>query len=151
MRISIRKSQRGQELVSQSRERHGFVLVEVIVAMILLAVAVSSLAALVWSVSHSGIRTTGDAYRNGVLMHEVNRLEGVPYDSIPTGYVETTVSGGSYAHTRIVSVSEPAANVIKSIKIVIKPLNKSYRADSVTFLRTKARTSRVLCTDCPQG
>jgi prepilin-type N-terminal cleavage/methylation domain-containing protein len=151
MRISIRKSQRGPELVSQSRERRGFVLVEVIVAMILLAVAVSSLAALVWSVSHSGIRTTGDAYRNGVLMHEVNRLEGVPYDSIHTGTVQTTVSAGTYAHTRVVSVSEPAANVIKSIKIVITPLNKSYKPDSVSFIRTKARTSRVLCTDCPQG
>ena len=151
MRIPIRRSRRGQELVSQSRERQGFVLVEVIVAMILLAVAVSSLAALVWSVSHSGIRTTGDAYRHGVLMPEVNRLEGIPYDSIATGYVQTTVSTGSYAHTRVVSVSEPAPNVIKSIKIVITPLNKSYKPDSVSFIRTKARTSRVLCTDCPQG
>lgn len=152
MRIFTRKSRRSAPVPVRNREgRKGFVLVEVIVAMVLLAVAVSSLAALVYSVSNSGIRTSGDAYKNGILMQEVNRLEGIPYDSIPVGSSSVTVSTGQYAHTRIVSVSEPQANVIKSIKIVIKPANPQFRADSVDFIRTKARTSRVLCTDCPQG
>jgi prepilin-type N-terminal cleavage/methylation domain-containing protein len=134
-----------------STPRKGFVLVEVIVAMVLLAVAVSSLAALVYSVSRSGIRTSGDAYRNGVLMQEVNRLEGLPYDSIPNGNTSVVVSSGQYPHTRTVAVTEPTANVVKSIKVVIKPTNPNYKPDSVDFIRTKARTSRVLCTDCPQG
>ena len=152
MRISIRKSHRIADNAARSSEgRKGFVLVEIIVAMVLLAVAVSSLAALVYSVSHSGIKTSGDAYRNGVLMQEVNRLEGVPYDSIPNGTSSVTVSTGQYAHTRTVTVSELQANVIKSIKVVIKPTNPQFKADSVNFIRTKSRTSRVLCTDCPQG
>jgi prepilin-type N-terminal cleavage/methylation domain-containing protein len=152
MRISTRKSHRveqGRDGYSEGRK--GFVLVEVIVAMVLLAVAVSSLAGLVYSVSHSGIRTSGDAYKNGVLMQEVNRLEGVPYDSIPTGTSSVTVTGGQYPHVRTVTVTEPAAGVVKSIKIVINPTNPQFKADSVDFIRTKARTSRVLCTDCPQG
>lgn len=152
MRISLRKSYRIAGKTARNAEgRKGFVLVEIIVAMVLLAVAVSSLAALVYSVSHSGIRTSGDAYRNGVLMQEVNRLEGVPYDSIPNGTSSVTVSTGQYAHTRIVTVSDVQANVIKSIKVVIKPTNPQFKSDSVTFIRTKSRTSRVLCTDCPQG
>lgn len=126
-------------------------LVEVIVAMVLLAVAVSSLAALVASVSKSGIRTSGDAYKNGVLMHEVNRLEGIPYDSIPNGTASVSVGTGPYAHTRVMTVTEPVVQVIKSIKIVVTPVNKSYKADSVSFIRTKARTSKVLCTDCPKN
>src|SRR5437870_12644831 len=101
MRISIRKSHRGTETAVQSREgRKGFVLVEVIVAMVLLAVAVSSLAGLVYSVSRSGIKTSGDAYKNGILMQEVNRLEGIPYDSIAVGTQTYSVSTGTYAHTR---------------------------------------------------
>ncbi|HKR08977.1 MAG TPA: prepilin-type N-terminal cleavage/methylation domain-containing protein [Gemmatimonadaceae bacterium] len=152
MRISIRKSHRIAENAAQSSEgRKGFVLVEIIVAMVLLAVAVSSLAALVYSVSHSGIKTSGDAFRNGILMQEVNRLEGIPYDSIPNGTFSATVSTGQYAHTRIVTVTEPQANIIKSIKVVIKPTNPQFKSDSVSFIRTKSRTSRVLCTDCPQG
>jgi prepilin-type N-terminal cleavage/methylation domain-containing protein len=152
MRISIRRFQRASGTPSKLFDASkGFVLVEVIVAMILLAIAVSSLAALVGSVSHSGIKTSGDAYRNGVLMQEVNRLEGIPFDSIPTGSSSYTVSTGSYAHTRVITVTEPAAQLVKSIKIVITPLNTNYKPDSVSFIRTKARTSRVLCTDCPQG
>jgi prepilin-type N-terminal cleavage/methylation domain-containing protein len=152
MRISIRKSQPAASTVMHSGEnRKGFVLVEVIVAMVLLAVAVSSLAALVYSVSRSGIRTSGDAYRNGVLMQEVNRLEAIPYDSIPNGTSSVVVTGGNYPHTRVTTTTEPAVNVVKSIKIVITPANPTFKKDSVSFTRTKARTSKVLCTDCPQG
>jgi len=134
-----------------STPRKGFVLVEVIVAMVLLAVAVSSLAALVYSVSKSGRIATGNAYRNGVLMQEVNRLEGIPYDSIAVGSSYTTVSSAPYPHTRTVTVAEPVANVVKSVKIVITPANPIYKPDTVAFTRTKSRTSKVLCTDCPQG
>jgi prepilin-type N-terminal cleavage/methylation domain-containing protein len=128
--------------------RAGFALVEIIVAMVLLAVAVSSLAALMYSVSQNGMIATGNAYRNGVLMQEVNRLEGIPYDSIPNATVVTTQSTGAYPHQRTVVVSEPVANTIKTIKIIIKPTNTKYKPDSVSFTRTKARTSKALCTTC---
>ena len=146
-----RLSQVAPEPSTVSTPRKGFVLVEVIVAMVLLAVAVSSLAALVYSVSKSGRVATGNAFRNGVLMQEVNRLEGIPYDSIGVGTSYATVSTGSYQNTRTVTVSEPLANVVKNVKIVITPSNPIYKPDTVTFSRTKARTSKVLCTDCPQG
>jgi Tfp pilus assembly protein PilV len=122
--------------------------VEVIVAMVLLAVAVTSLAAMMYSVSQSGQKATGNAYRNGVLMQEVNRLEGIPYDSVTVGTTSASVSTGVYAHTRTVTISEPVANVVKSVKIVITPLNSLYKPDTVSFTRTKARSSRVLCTSC---
>jgi prepilin-type N-terminal cleavage/methylation domain-containing protein len=149
MRISLRSTSPRTDLATpQQREpRQGFVIVEVIVAMVLLAIAITSLAGLVWSVSRSGIKTTGDAYKNGVLMHEVNRLEGLPYDSIPNGTTYFSVTSGAYAHTRVVDVGEPTAN-IKTIMIRIMPVNPRYKSDSVQFIRTKARTSKVLCTTC---
>jgi prepilin-type N-terminal cleavage/methylation domain-containing protein len=141
----LRFSRRTQ---SAKRDKKGFVLVEVIVAMVLLAVAVSSLAAMMYSVSQSGIKTTGNAYRNGVLMQEVNRLEGIPYDSVRVGTASTSVSGGSYPHSRIVTVTEPVANTVKTVRIVITPVNPRYKPDTVSFTRTKARTSKALCTTC---
>jgi type II secretory pathway pseudopilin PulG len=149
MRISLRSSRRDANVgaAEHTTSRKGFMLVEVIVAMVLLAIAVTSLAGLVYSVSQSGIKTSGDAYRNGVLMHEVNRLEGLPYDLIPTGTSSYSVSTGSYPHTRVVTVAEPVTNV-KTIRIVITPVNSKFKPDSVAFLRTKARTSRALCTSC---
>jgi prepilin-type N-terminal cleavage/methylation domain-containing protein len=131
-----------------SEPRKGFVLVEIIVAMVLLAVAISSLAALMYSVSQSSQAATGNAFRNGVLMNEVNRLEGIPYDSIPVGTTTVTVTTAPYPHTRTIKVAEPVANVIKTITVVITPSNARYRPDTVSFNRTKARTTHVLCTDC---
>ena len=146
MRISISRSDR--PAAKSRRGRKGMVLVEVIVAMVILAVAVSSLAALVYSVSQSGIKTTGNAYRNGVLMQEVNRLEGIPYDSIPNGAASYVVSTGSYPHTRVITVAEPIVQKVKTIRIVITPVNTKYKPDTVSFTRTKAKTSKVLCTTC---
>jgi len=153
MRISLRNFDRvtAAATTGASEPRKGFVLVEVIVAMVLLAVAVSSLAAMMYSVSQSGMKATGNAYRNGVLMHEVNRLEGIPYDSIRVGTSSVTVSTAPYPHTRVITVSEPVANVVKTIRVVITPVNVRFKPDTVSFTRTKARTSKVLCTDCPQG
>ena len=152
MRISLRSFDSAAKASAiNSEPKKGFVLVEVIVAMVLLAVAVSSLAALVYSVSKQGRVATGNAYRNGVLMQEVNRLEGIPYDSIGVGASYTSVSSGTYPHTRTITVAEPVANVVKTVRIVITPANPIYKPDTVAFTRTKARTSKVLCTDCPQG
>jgi len=152
MRISLRNLDRAASPTPiNSEPRKGFALVEVIVAMVLLTVAVSSLAALVYSVSQSGRVATGNAYRNGVLMQEVNRLEGIPYDSIAVGSSYMAVSTAPYPHTRTITVSEPVSNVVKTVRIVITPANPIYKPDTVNFTRTKARTSKVLCTDCPQG
>ncbi len=149
MRISIGNSRRASEVVSGSPEgRKGFVLVEVIVAMVLLAVAVSSLAGLVYSVSRSGIKTSGDAYKNGILMQEVNRLEGIPYDSVAVGTQTYSVSTGTYAHTRSVFVAEPVVQRVKTITVIVTPLNTRFKPDTVAFIRTKAKTSKVLCTSC---
>lgn len=151
MRISLRHSDRVAAATGAREPRKGFVIVEIIVAMVLLAVAVSSLAALMYSVSQNGAKAVGNAYRNGVLMHEVNRLEGIPYDSIATGSSSVTVTTAPYPHTRLITVSEPVANVVKSITVVIKPTNTMFKPDTVSFLRTKARTSRALCTTCPSA
>lgn len=151
MRFIATRLHRSAPAEHAAGSRKGFVLVEVIVAMVLLAVAVSSLAALIYSVSRSGLVATGNAYRNGVLMQEVNRLEGIPYDSIPVGTTSTTVSTGTYPHVRTITVAEPSVAVVKTIQIIIKPNNPVFKPDTVSFTRTKARTSKVLCTDCPQG
>ena len=149
MKISMRRSDRlDGPMTVASEPRKGFVLVEVIVAMVLLAVAVSSLAALMYSVSQSGMKATGDAFRNGVLMHEVNRLEGLPYDSIPVGTSSIAVSTQPYVHTRVITIAEPVANVVKTVKVIITPTNVRYKPDTVSFIRTKARTSKTLCTTC---
>jgi hypothetical protein len=147
MRISLRNlGSAAADAGLTGLRRGGFVIVEVIVAMVLLAVAVTSLAALLSSISLSGMVATGNAYRNGVLMNEVNRLEGTPYDSIAVGTSSFSVSTAPYPHTRVITVGEPVVNMIKTVKVIITPTNVKYKPDTVNFIRTKARTSKTLCT-----
>jgi hypothetical protein len=149
MKISVRKLVRtAHPLTPATKERKGVALVEILVAMVLLAIAVSSLAALLYSVSQQSMVATGNAYRNGVLMQEVNRLEGTPYDSIRTGTTTTSVSTGTYPHSRAVTITEPVVGVVKTVKVIITPTNAKYKPDTMTFNRTKARTTHVLCTTC---
>jgi hypothetical protein len=122
-------------------------LVEVIVAMVILAIAVSSLAPLVYSVSRSTLKNTGNAYRNGVLMQEVNRLVALPFNDVTVGSDSYTNSSPPYPHTRVVTVTQPVAN-IKIVKVKVTPSNSSFKPDSVTFNRTLAATSKYLCTTC---
>ena len=151
MRISLRTSQRKADVSPAQREpRKGIALVEVIVAMVLLAVTVSALAPLMYSVSRSTMKVTGNAYRNGVLMHEVNRLVAVPYNSLAVGTTYYSVSTGTYPHTRVVTVTEPAEKV-KVVKIVLTPVNPLHKPATVMFERTLARTSKYLCTTCTDG
>lgn len=150
MRISLRKFDcRAETATTEAGDlRKGFALVEVIVAMVLLAIAVTSLAAMMYSVSQSSMKAAGDAYRNAVLMQEVNRLEGIPYDSIPATTTSYSVTTGSYPHTRVIAVTEPVLNVVKNVKVIITPTNLKFKPDTASFSRTKARSSRVLCTSC---
>ena len=149
MKISLRNLDRTAAATTDTKgPRKGFAIVEVIVAMVLLAIAVSSLAALSYSVSQSGIAATGNAYRNGVLMQEVNRLEGIPYDSIANGTSTVVVTAAPYPHTTVITVAEPNVQLLKTVKIIIRPTNVLLKPDTATFIRTKAQTSRLLCTDC---
>lgn len=148
MRVSIRTSRRNTDLSpAQRAPRKGIALVEVIVAMVLLAVTVSALAPLMYSVSRSTMKVTGNAYRNGVLMHEVNRLIALPYSQLATGTSYYSVTSGNYPHNRVVTVTEPAEK-LKVVRVVVTPLNPAHKPDSVKFERTFARTSKYLCTTC---
>lgn len=144
MRVSLRSKPLNQPGYAGD-PRKGFSLIEVIVAMVLLAIAVSSLAALTYSVSRSSIKVTGAAYANGVLMHEVNRLIALPFDSVSNG--SSIVSTGPYQHTRVITIGQPAADV-KTVQVIVTPTNPAFKADTVTFTRTNAATTKVLCTIC---
>lgn len=146
--IKLIRFPRGGSRRLSATSRKGVALIEVIVAMIVLAIAVSSLAPLVYSVSRSTLKNTGSAYRNGVLMHEVNRLVALPYDSVKVGVTSYGVSSPPYPHNRVVTITEPDANKVKVVKVLVTPTNSAFKPDSVVFNRTKAATSKYLCTTC---
>jgi prepilin-type N-terminal cleavage/methylation domain-containing protein len=125
--------------------RGGFVLIEVIVAMFILGIVLSSLAALMYSVSRGSFKSIGGAYRNGVLLQEVNRLEALPYDSLAVGTTTVTISALPYPHTRQLTITNPSTNV-KTVTLVITPSISVYKADTAVFTRTLGATTQAFNT-----
>jgi prepilin-type N-terminal cleavage/methylation domain-containing protein len=128
------------------RNRQGFSLIEVMVAMTLLAIVMMSLAKM--SVTVATIGRTNDlvAKRNAVLQMEANKLGAVPFDSLSKWSTATkTFTQGTFSYTRRMTITA-VSSTRDSIKIVVIPTSKTAKKDSVFIIRSKPTTTNVLCT-----
>ena len=133
-----------------ARKRSGFILMEVIVAMTLLALIMTPLAAMVFKITARSHRSIGNTYRNAVVMKEVNLLESLAYDSIPAGTTTTVVTDPVYPYTKKVVVAQYFQKWQlkgKSVMLVITPSNPLYKADTTKFIRSSANTLRAFVDD----
>lgn len=124
-------------------KRQGFILMEVVVAITLLALVLTPLAAMVFKITQRSHRIIGSAYRNGVLMEQVNLLESLPFDSLAIGTTTTTSTAKPYPYTKTVTVSlisQVYELKAKKVVLVIIPTNTLYRRDTTTFVRSSAST-----------
>jgi len=125
---------------------------EVVVAITLLALILTPLAGFVMTITVRSHRTVGNAYRNGVLMREVNMYEAIVYDSLIVGTTVTVRDTKPYPHTSRVTVVETLnRNQLKAkrVTVVIAPANPLYRPDTITFLRSTAATTTAFMEDPP--
>lgn len=134
----------------QKKGRPGFILMEVIVAITLLALILTPLAAMVFKITQRSHTIIGNAYRNGVLLEQVNLLESLPYDSLAVGTRTATVTDMPYPRTIKVTVVEYYVHWQmkgKSVVLVITPSNILYKPDTTKFVRTTANTLTALTSD----
>lgn len=139
-------------MTTRKTARRGFILMEVIVAITLLALVLTPLAAMVFKITASSHRIIGSAYRNGVLMQQVNLLESLPFDSLAVGTTTLTSTAPPYPYTRTVTVtliSQVYELKAKQVILIITPTNTLYRPDTTTFVRSTAGLMRTFDTDDP--
>ena len=132
------------------KARRGFILMEVIVAMTLLALIMTPLAAMVFKITVRGHRSIGNTYRNAVVMKEVNLLESLPYDSLKAGTATATVTTKPYPYTKTVTIAEYYSRFMlkgKTVQLVISPANVLYKPDTVKFVRSSAALTRAFIDD----
>ena len=125
---------------------------EVIVAITLLALVMTPLAAMVYKITARSHRNIGSTYRNGVLMKQINLLESLPFDSLFVGTTTTTNSTQPYPYTRTVTISlisQVYELKAKKVILIIQPANSLYKPDTSIFVRTAASTMHALDTDDP--
>lgn len=131
-------------------KKKGFILMEVVVGITLLALILTPLAAMVFKVTKRSHTIIGNAYRNGVLMEQVNLLESLPYDSLPVGTTTSTVTDKPYPRTVKVTVAQYYVKWQmkgKSVVLIITPTNTLYKPDTTKFVRTTAETLTALTSD----
>ena len=141
---------RAQRLRATIKLRRGFILLEVMVALTLLALVLTPLAAMVFKITSRSHGIVGGSYRNAVLLDEVNYLESLHYDSLATGTTTTSVTAAPYPHTTKVVISEvwkTDVGKLKKVKIVITPTNSLYRPDSAQFMRSMVMRSSIFTAD----
>ena len=127
-------------------KRQGFSLVEVMVAMTMLAIVMLSLARMSVTVATLGRTNDLVAKRNAVLQMEANKLGAAPFDSVTKWSTTTrTFTQGTFSYSRRMTITALSATR-DSVKIVVIPTSNTAKKDSVFIIRSKPTTTNVLCT-----
>jgi hypothetical protein len=118
-------------------------LIEVVVALTIFALLTAGIAGFTAQVA-KGSRVNGLAtVRAGALAAQVNRLDVLPYDTLPSRAGCTSVSTGLVPRTECVTVEDIAVGR-RRVTFILRPTNTSLRPDTVIFERTKPRAYHPL-------
>jgi hypothetical protein len=105
-------------------------------ALTMFAVVTTSIASMTTQVA-KGSRINGIAtVRAGALAAQVNRLEVLPYDSLPSRAGCMSVSSGLLPRSECVAVDDVTVRR-RRVTFVLTPSNTALRPDTVIFERTK--------------
>lgn len=123
-----------------TRSRRGFSLIEVVIAMMMLSIIVTTLAALSGTMARRARRVSGSGFETGLLTQEVDRAVAVPIESLAVRLGQTTVDTPvttPFPYARAISIAGRADSL--TVRIAIRPLASAQRADSITqsVLRTR--------------
>ena len=126
-----------------ARPRSGLTLVELLVAMVLLAVMLTSVAALTFEAARTSIVGAAEQYRQGVTLATVNRFTTTPYSTLAVGTSCQTTSTGIFPHTLCVSVMSNGM-YSKQVQVIVAPSQPGVLPDTTVFVRAKAPTINPL-------
>jgi prepilin-type N-terminal cleavage/methylation domain-containing protein len=115
------------------RARAGFTLIEVVVAMVLLAIVLTMLAAFSMGTATQLVNLSRTDVRQAVTLREVNRLAALPYDSLPGAAGCRTDTIATLVHTSCVTVVDGVSN--RTVQLTVTPLWSGIYADTVVLQR----------------
>ncbi|HEY2027102.1 MAG TPA: hypothetical protein VGG78_08840 [Gemmatimonadaceae bacterium] len=122
-----------------TRPRRGVSIMEIIVAMTLLAVVIGSLGVLSARTASRARMLDLKSARTFVLMQQSNRFSVLPYDSI-SAYaprIDTVIAGRFKYARRVTYTQSMTGSEYKTIKVLLQMVGDSTVKDSLVFLRAK--------------
>jgi len=98
----------------------GFSLVEILVTIVLLAIALMCLMPVTMRVTRLGAQATVAAQRTAILAGEIQRVERLAYTSLTAGTTCTDYPIADFAHTTCITVTSVDVNN-KQVSVVVTP------------------------------
>jgi prepilin-type N-terminal cleavage/methylation domain-containing protein len=128
------------------KARDGVSLVEVIVAISLLSIVLTSLAGLSFTAARQTVTVAGGNYRHAVLTQEVNRLTAMPFAGLAAENGNcVNVAGGTFPHRRCITVT-PISAVRAQVTVIVQPGVPGVRPDTIVVERTRPPVGNPLST-----
>ena len=138
-------SRRARPAAPSLRRRAGFSIIELLVAITILGVALSSLARLTVTVSQRGRSNDLAAKRTFVLQQQANLVGAMPYARIASLPASKSFGGTDFPFTRRVTIT--TGSRYSTIRVVIVPSRDTIRKDSLVINRSNPAGS-PLCQGC---
>jgi len=130
------------------RPRRGVSLIEIIVAMTLLAFVIGSLSVLSAKSARRGPQLDVASARTFVLMQQANRFSVLPYDSIVVyaPRIDTVITGRFKYLRRVTYTQSATGSEYKTVKVVLRQVGDTAKKDSLLFVRAKTYSHSPLFT-----
>jgi prepilin-type N-terminal cleavage/methylation domain-containing protein len=117
------------------RPDSGFTLIEIAIALVLLSIVLASLGRVSLKMTDASAQSGSILMRNAEMTRQVNRLEALRWDSLPSRAGCVTLSSAPLPHQRCVTVTALQSNRTQ-VRVIITPTVAPIRPDTVVFERT---------------
>ena len=112
-------------------------------ALTVFAMVTAGIAGFTTQVAKGSRMNSLTSVRAGALAAQINRLEVLPYDTLPTRVGCTSVSTGLLPRTECVGVQDIVTGR-RRVTFILRPNNTALRPDTVIFERTKPQAYHPL-------
>ena len=122
-----------------SRPRKGVSLIEIVIAMTLLALVIGSLGLLSARTAAKARKLDMLSARTFVLMQQSNRFSVLPYDSIAAyaPKIDTVIAGRFKYLRRVTYTQSFTGSEYKNVQVILIPLADTTKRDTLLFQRAK--------------
>jgi type II secretory pathway pseudopilin PulG len=131
------------------RARPGFSIIEVVVAMVLLGVSLSTLGVLAFTASRRNSTVANAAYRSGAMRLLVDRYSAIAFDDLvpATQALDSTITTGAMPHrlqAQFVTTGVLANE--RRVRLIVTPSNALIQPETVTVRRFRWSSTNPLNT-----
>ena len=118
----------------------GFSLIEIMVAITLLALCLVGVAQVTFVMARRAYTVSGGQARDGILAQQVSQFAALPFDSLKGKVGSLTVNKPPMPYTRTVTVDSLSPTLVR-VTIVVTPTSSLYKPDTLVLQRSRALPS----------